>query len=116
MPHFFISYAKKDTRQLALQLEAALNAIPSVTAGVDKSLRAGRSWELQIQTEIDRCDYMIVLYSPDINRHKQGLEESYMLSEIHYAKRIARKPIIPVMAQTTEPPMSLITEQFIDFT
>jgi formylglycine-generating enzyme required for sulfatase activity len=116
MPHFFISYAKKDTRELALQLNEALNALPNVTAWVDKSLKAGRSWELQIQTEIDRCDYMLVLYSPDINRHKQGVEESYMLSEIHYAKRIARKPIIPVMAQTTEPPMSLVMEQYIDFT
>ncbi len=116
MPHFFISYAKKDTREIALQLNDALNALLNVTAWVDKSLKAGRSWELQIQTEIDRCDYMIVLYSPDINRHKHGEDESYMLSEIHYAKRVVRKPIIPVMAQKTEPPMSLITDQYIDFT
>ncbi len=116
MPHFFISYAKKDTRELALQLNEALNRLPNVTAWVDKSLKAGKSWELQIQTEIDRCDYMIVLYSPDINRHKRGAEESYMLSEIHYAKRIARKQIIPVMAQITEPPMILTMEQYIDFT
>ncbi len=116
MPHFFISYAKKDTREIALQLNDALNALLNVTAWVDKSLKAWRSWELQIQTEIDRCDYMIVLYSPDINRHKHGEDESYMLSEIHYAKRVVRKPIIPVMAQKTELPMSLITDQYIDFT
>ncbi len=116
MPHFFISYAKKDTRQLALQLNEALNALQDVTAWVDKSLRAGRSWELQIQTEIDRCDYMIVLYSPDINRHKQGEEESYMLTEIAYAKYTAHKLIIPVMVQKTEPPISLTMAHYIDFT
>ncbi len=116
MPHFFISYAKKDTRELALQLEAALNTLPDVTAWVDKSLRAGRSWEIQIETEIRRCDYMIVLYSPDMNRHQHGEPESYVLSEIHYAKRTAHKPIIPIMAQKTDPPMSLTMEQYIDFT
>ncbi len=40
MTHFFISYAKKDTRDLALALNDALNALPDVTAWVDKSLRA----------------------------------------------------------------------------
>ncbi len=116
MPHLFISYSKKDTRELALSLADMLNSIDGVTAWVDRSLRAGRSWELQIQSEIDRCDSMIVLYSPDINRHKQGEPESYVLTEIAYAKYTARKPIIPVMAQPTDPPMSLTREHYIDFT
>ena len=116
MTHFFISYAKKETRDLALALDDALNTLPEVTAWVDKSLRAGQSWELQIQTEIDRCDFMIVLYSPDINRHKQGEEESYLLTEIAYAKYTAKKRIIPVMAQKTDPPLSLTMVQYIDFT
>ncbi|MEZ4672357.1 MAG: toll/interleukin-1 receptor domain-containing protein [Anaerolineae bacterium] len=90
MTHIFISYAKKDTRELALALNQALNAISGVTAWVDQSLRAGKSWDLQIQSEIDRCDYMIVLYSPDINRHKNGEEESYVLTEIAYAKYTAK--------------------------
>lgn len=116
MPHLFISYAKKDTRELALELTDKLNEIAGITAWVDRSLKAGRSWELQIQREIDRCDTMIVLYSPDINRHKDGKEESYVLTEIHYAKRIAQKQIIPVMAQETDPPMALMMEQYIDYT
>jgi formylglycine-generating enzyme required for sulfatase activity len=116
MTHFFISYSKKDTRELALKLNDALNALPGITTWVDKSLRAGRSWETQIQIEINRCDFMIVLYSPDINRHLQGEEESYVLTEISYAKYTAKKPIIPVMAQATPPPMSLTTAHYIDFT
>lgn len=116
MTHFFVSYAKKDTRDTALALTDALNALDGVTAWVDRSLRAGKNWELQIQAEIDRCDYMVVLYSPDINRHKRGEEESYVLTEIAYARYTAKRPIIPVMAQKTEPPMSLTTAHYIDYT
>lgn len=116
MPHIFISYAKKDTRSLAIQLTDALNAIEGVTAWVDRSLRAGQSWEVQIQAQIDRCDAMVVLYSPDINRHKHGQDESYVLTEISYAKYTVRKPIIPVMAQRTEPPIALASAHYIDFT
>lgn len=46
--HLFISYAKKDTRELALALTDALNGLDGVTAWVDKTLSAGKSWELQI--------------------------------------------------------------------
>jgi formylglycine-generating enzyme required for sulfatase activity len=116
MTHFFISYSKADTRELALALSEALNAIPGVTAWVDKSLKVGRSWPIQIQTEIDHCDYMIVLYSPDINRHKKGEAESFVLTEINYAKYTASKPIIPIMAQVTDPPILLTMTQYIDFT
>jgi formylglycine-generating enzyme required for sulfatase activity len=115
MPHFFISYSKKDTRELALALNDALNNLPDVTCWVDKSMRAGQSWELQIESEIDKCDCMVVLYSEDIHRHKRGEEESYVLTEIAYAKRYAHKQIIPVMAQATQPPMSMIQEHYIDY-
>jgi hypothetical protein len=116
MPHFFISYAKKDTRELAISLSAALNALPNVTAWVDRSLKAGASWELQIQSEIDKCDYFVVLYSPDLNRHKQGEEPSYVLKEISYTLYTAKKPIIPVMAQKTQAPFSLNDAHYIDYT
>lgn len=114
--HIFISYAKKDTRSLALDLEKKLKLLPGISAWVDRSLKAGRSWEIQIQSEIDRCDYVVVLYSPDINRHKQGKEESYVLTEITYAKRFAHKSIIPVMVEKTDPPLSLVNEHYLDFT
>ncbi len=114
--HIFISYSKKDTRKLASDLAAALNARPGITAWVDLSLRAGPSWETQIQSEILRCDYFVVLYSPDINRHLNGEDESYVLTEISYAKYTAKKPIIPVMAQTTAPPITLTRAHYIDYT
>lgn len=116
MPHIFISYAKKDTRKLATDLADALNAVPGYTAWVDRSLRAGAAWELEIQREIRRCDVFVVLYSPDINRHLNGEDESYVLTEISYAKFTAKKPIIPIMTQMTEPPISLTRIHYIDFT
>jgi formylglycine-generating enzyme required for sulfatase activity len=114
--HIFISYSRKDTRELAFALSDALNALPNVTAWVDRSLRAGPSWETQIQTEIRKCDYFLVLYSPDLNRHLNGEEESYVLTEISYAKYTLKKPIIPVMAQKTDPPISLTQSHYIDYT
>ena len=116
MPHIFISYAKKDTRELAIQLADSLNEIKGVSAWVDRSLRAGRAWEAQIEKQILRCDTMIVLLSPDVNRHLDGEPESYVQTEISYAKYTAKKLIIPVMAQTTTAPISLTREHYIDFT
>lgn len=116
MPHIFISYAKKDTYELALSLADALDALPGVTAWVDRSLLAGTNFEIEIQREIDRCDFVVVLYSPDINRHKHGEKASFVLTEIAYANYTANKKIIPVMAQRTAPPMSLTTLHYIDFT
>lgn len=115
MPHLFISYAKKDTRELALELAGKLNEIDGVTAWVDRDIEAGDDWLLKIQDEIERCDTMIVLFSPDIHRHKDGGEQSFVLTEISYAKYTMKKPIIPVMAQKTKPPIALATTQYIDF-
>lgn len=115
MPHIFISYAQKDTRQLAFALDDALNALEGVTSWVDRSIKVGCSWEMQIETEIDKCDFMVVLYSEDLHRHKKGEPESYVLTEIDYAKRTAKKMIIPVMAQSTYAPIMLTREQYIDY-
>lgn len=112
----FISYAKKDARNIALGLADALETVDGISVWIDRSLKVGLSWELQIQKQIDECDVVIVLYSPDINRHKLGQPASYVLNEIGYAFRTAKKPIIPVMAIATDPPIALTDVQYIDFT
>ncbi len=117
MTHIFISYAKKDTKSLAMDLAENLNALENVSAWVDvEGIDYGDEWETLIQRQIARCDYMVVLYSPDINRHidDESQTESYVIKEIRYAQ-MRKKPIIPVMAQDTEPPMSLISIQYIDY-
>lgn len=114
--HIFISYAKKDTRDVAIKLRNALAGLAGVTAWMDESLEAGEDWAIQIQEEIDRCDYMVVLLSPDVNRAPTGKSgRSFVLREIHYAQQEG-KPIIPVMAQSTKMPVQLAGTQYIDFT
>ncbi len=116
--HFFISYAKKDARALALGLAEALEAPPDLTAWVDKELKAtGSIWSRQIEREIQRCDYMIVLLSEDVNRsedHPSG--ESFVLKEVEYMIQLKKeRKIIVVMAQETLVPLMLTGKQYIDY-
>ncbi len=116
MPHIFISYAKKDTRPLASRLYDALNAIPGLSAWMDQSLEADSSWAAQIQDEIDRADYVVVLLSPDINRKETPTQaRSFVLNEIDYAQQ-DRKPILPVLVKQTRTPVQIAGVQHIDLT
>ena len=113
--HIFISYSKKDTRPLAIELRDALNALQGVTAWMDESLVPMQSWAMQIQDELDRCDYMVVLLSPDVNRRpSDGQARSFVLNEIDYAQQMG-KPIIPVKAEDTKIPVQLAGIQYINF-
>ena len=117
MTHIFISYSKKDTKSLAIDLANQFNVLEDVTAWVDvEGIDYGDEWETLIQRQIICCDYMVVLYSPDINRHidDESQTESYVIKEIRYAQ-MRKKLIIPVMAQETHPPMGLISIQYIDY-
>ncbi|MBL8154124.1 MAG: TIR domain-containing protein [Anaerolineae bacterium] len=116
MPHIFISYAKKDTRPLAEAIYNALNAIPGLTAWMDTSLEPGKSWEDQIQREIDRADLVVVLLSEDINREEtEDKERSFVLTEIAYAKQV-KKQIVPVRVHKINIPLGLTRIQYIDLT
>jgi len=116
MAHIFISYAKRDTRPLAEALFDALNAIDGLTAWMDKSLEAGSSWAAQIQDELDRADYVVVLLSPDVNRAETATQSrSFVLNEIDYAQH-DRKPILPVVVYRTKMPVQIAGVQYIDLT
>lgn len=114
--HIFISYAKVDTYDLAIQLRDELRKIAGVTVWMDERLEPGESWAHQIQTEIDSADYVIVLLSSDVNRPVVGKKRrSFVLNEIDYAQQVG-KAIIPIMAQSTVVPVQLAGVQYIDFT
>jgi formylglycine-generating enzyme required for sulfatase activity len=116
VPHIFISYAKKDTRLLAEALDAALKALPGVTAWMDSSLEADDSWTRQIEENIDRADYVIVLLSPDVSRPVTATQRrSFVLNEIDYALE-ANKTVLPVMVQRTRTPVAIAGTQYIDLT
>lgn len=114
--HIFISYAKKDTHDIALDLARTLHSLPNITAWMDKVLVAGDSWAAQIQDEISRADLVMVLLSPDINRPRSAMHGgSFVIKEINYAQSL-RKPILPVMAMPTHLPVQLADLQYIDLT
>lgn len=116
MPHIFISYAKKDTRKLALRLYQMLNATLGFTAWMDETLEPGKSWARSIEKEIDRADYVVVLLSPDLNRPEEDNQSrSFVLNEIDYAQQIG-KTIIPLMAQRTWQPIQIAGLEYIDLT
>ena len=112
--HVFISYAKKDTKDFATRLCNALVELPDVTAWMDTSLEAADSWASQIQAEIECCNYVVVLLSPDINRPPTGTGgRSFVLKEISFAQS-RQKIIIPVMVKSTSLPLQLADVQYID--
>jgi hypothetical protein len=109
----FISYAKKDTRDLARRLRSELNALPGVDAWMDESIRAGKNWPQEIQNEVDNSDLMIVLISSDVNRKTHP--PSFVVNEFQRALRKG-KPIVPVLAQPTDIPIALEVYHYIDLT
>ncbi|GIK67539.1 MAG: hypothetical protein BroJett018_53330 [Chloroflexota bacterium] len=116
MPHIFLSYAKNDTRDLVVQIAGALASSPEITVWWDNSLKVGDAWEATIQEQIESCDYFVVLISPDVNRSpKPGVRRSYVLKEILFAQD-RQKPVIVVLAQKTNIPLSLIDLQYVDLT
>ena len=114
--HIFISYAKKDTREVVEILVNQLDDLPGITTWWDQSIRPGGSWAAQIETEIDRSDLFIVLLSPDVRRDASAPGGgSFVLKEINYAQTVS-KLILPVKAQPTRMPVQLADLQFIDLT
>ena len=116
MAHIFISYAKKDTRQLAESLYRQLNDLDGITAWMDMSLEADASWAMQIQREIDRADYVVVLLSSDVMRPVTATQSrSFVLNEVDYARQ-DNTPILPVAVEKIKIPVQLAGIQFIDIT
>lgn len=110
--HIFISYAKKDTHNLAEKLAQEINSIDGLSAWMDHSLEPMDSWVGQIEIELKKSNFVVVLLSPDVNRHGTP---SFVLNEIGFAQD-QDKPIISVMAQKTHLPLRIANDQYIDIT
>lgn len=116
MPHIFISYAKRDSRELAMNLVEKIESMPGMTAWMDYSLEPDASWAFQIQQEIDRADYVVVLLSPDVNRTPTANQpRGFVLNEIDYAQQ-DNKTILPVLVRRTKVPVQLAGVQYINLT
>jgi len=105
----FISYARKDGRDLALRLQNSLT-----TRGYDvwldtSEIDGGGSWGVEIERAIDECNTLLALMSP----------ASYT-SEICRAEQLRairkEKRIIPLLVHPTDRPIWLETLNYRDFT
>ena len=112
----FISYSKADSRDIALHLRDTLrHTNPDLRVWMDEALVPGDGWAEQIEREIDQCDHMIVLVSPDIRRPRtDGQDYSFVRKEIAYARE-SGKSIIPLMVAPTRLPIEITDLEYIDF-
>lgn len=117
----FISYSKADSSDIALHLRDTLrdtlrNSNPDLHVWMDEALVPGDGWAEQIEREIDQCDHMIVLVSPDIRRPRTDAQDySFVRKEIAYARE-SGKSIIPLMVTPTRLPIEITDLEYIDFT
>jgi DNA-binding beta-propeller fold protein YncE len=106
----FLSYGHDEHLTLALRLKDDLkNHNHEVWFDTDR-LKGGADWERYIEDGLDRAEKVLLLLTPHSVRRPGG----FCLNEV--ARAITRGlPIIPVMAATVEPPLSIARLQWLDF-
>lgn len=93
----FISYARKDAFDFAVNLHKKLNQVSDVQAWMDTSLEYGKRWTHQLQTQIRLADVVIILVSEDVCRPETDEQSgSFVENEYKYAKD-NKKRIIPAL-------------------
>ena len=104
---YFISYSRKDDNfrtKLAQELHAA-----GVNVWFDeKDISGGQRWTESITEAIKSCNSVIFIMSP------QSINSRNVMNEIRYATGHNRK-IIPIMYQQCDPPLDIISLNYIDF-
>ncbi len=105
----FISYGRADTQELAFKLEQDLTS-KGYRVWLDKNqMRAGRSWEEQIEQAILENEVFISLLSPHAIRRPDGV----CLDEISMA-RYNNRQIIPAMVIQCRPPLGIYRLDWVD--
>jgi WD40 repeat protein len=106
----FISYGRADAEPLAVRLESDLTR-SGFQVWLDKSqMRAGRSWEEQIERQILSSQVVVSLLTPHAVRRPDGV----CLDEISFARYHGRR-IVPLMVRQCQPPLGIYRLDWIDF-
>lgn len=104
----FISYSRKDT-QFVDQLQASLTE-RGFKPWVDRQrLEAGQDWPARIQNEIENCQTMVVVLTPD------AIESEWVRREFHEALELRRRVIPIVLKAIPRVPIALNLLQRVDF-
>ena len=106
-PKVFISYEHKDKR-FVKKLAGDLVKEDLEPWWDFDALKGGHNWQKEIQQGIKRCDFFIVVLTP------QSVESEWVNKEITYANEYKKK-IIPIRLKDCERPISIIERQYIDF-
>jgi hypothetical protein len=106
-PRFFISYSRTDAA-FADRLFAALTARGNDPWMDRVGLEGGQAFSPELQRQIDQCDCVLWLLSPD------SIKSEWVNDEIAYA-RGQRKRIIPLTVRAHDPLLIGASIHAIDF-
>ena len=106
----FLSYGRDDAESLAEKLKKQLEKNGYAVWLDQAEIRAGSSWESQIEEAILQSDAVLSLLTPHAVRRPSGV----CLDEISFA-RYSWKKIIPLMVLKCRPPLGIYRLDWIDF-
>ncbi|MDX2077823.1 MAG: TIR domain-containing protein, partial [bacterium] len=104
----FISYARKDGRELALRLQHDLTDFGFEVWLDTNEIQAGANWARDIEHAIDTCHIALTLLS-------QGSFESEICRAEHQRAIEKKRRIVPILVMPCDRPLILQTLNFRDF-
>ena len=105
----FISYARKDGKELAIRLYKDLQSKVAHVWLDLVNINAGRSWDVAIEEGIEQCDIFLALLSNGSHRSEICRAEQGMALDL-------KKRIIPLLVHKDAPaPLRLRTRNYRDF-
>ncbi|MBI4613646.1 MAG: TIR domain-containing protein [Planctomycetes bacterium] len=115
-PRLFLSYGRRDAKDLADRLERDLEAAGYEVWRDTREIRSGRAWEVEIEDGLRSTELVVVLLSPHAVRvASRGAEsDGVCLDEISFARFIHPRKIVPVMGVSCEPPFCIFRLDYVD--
>jgi hypothetical protein len=116
-PRLFLSYGRRDAQDLADRLAVDLAANGFAVWQDTREIATGSSWQHEIVDGLRSAQVVVALMTP----HSVGTTgsadnvDSICLGEISYALfNPPPRPVVPVMAQSCEPPLAIFHLDYVD--
>lgn len=107
--YVFISYARKDGSNYAVQLDDTLCERGFRTWRDKRSLDPTQDFTAELERAIESAAYVVVCITPDVRR-----DDSFARREIGYAL-VVKKPVLVARFDDVPPPISIVNHTWIDF-
>ncbi|MCK6579474.1 MAG: TIR domain-containing protein, partial [Anaerolineae bacterium] len=109
----FISYAWRDGKEVARWLHDRFNAAEGWSAWMDIKLYADTLFSHELQVRIETRDLVVVVVSPDVNRHETP---SFVQRELmHALDSHVNKPVFASRAHDCQLPLIIQGYTYVDF-